>query len=235
MDLSVVIPAYKSADILLQQLPVLLSWTGTWQLETEIIVVVDGDDVSAYSQLLQHLPVTICGYEQNRGKGYAIKYGFARATAPIIIYTDADIPFTAADMLQMANVLHANAAKQLCVIGDRTLPGSSYYEQISTTRKLGSNFFLLVIKHTLGKDFADTQCGLKGFTRTAAEAIFKRSHINRFAFDFECLFISRHLKIDVEKIAVTLRNQSPSTVRIYSDGLKLLKDIFKIIFYYKYD
>lgn len=121
------------------------------------------------------------------------------------------------------------------VIGDRTLPESFYYGHISRIRKWGSNFFLLIIKHTLGKDFADTQCGLKGFTRIAGDRVFSKSKVNRFAFDYECLFIARRLRIKVIKMPVKLRNQSESTVKIYRDGIKLLKDILKVIFVYKYE
>ena len=93
----------------------------------------------------------------------------------------------------------------------------------------------MIIKHTLGKDFADTQCGLKGFTREAGEMVLSKSFVNRFAFDFECLFIARHHKIDIIKVPVNLRNQSASTVSIFRDGWKALKDVFKIIFLHNYD
>lgn len=135
----------------------------------------------------------------------------------------------------MFETLQKNKEENIWVIGDRTLPGSVYFNNIPVLRKMGSDFFLMIIKHTLGDKFADTQCGLKGFTRNAGEIIFARSKINRFAFDFECLFIARKYKMNVVKIPVVLRNQSPSTVRVVRDGFKLLKDVLKVIFINKYD
>lgn len=235
MDLSIIIPAYKSIEILHQQLPILLAWASSWEYKTEVIVVVDGDNLSTYSEILKQFPVLVTGYEKNMGKGFAIKHGFKVSTAPLIIFTDADIPFSRQNMLEIADALGANVNKKVWAIGDRTLPGSTYFEHISTLRKAGSDFFLLIIKHTLGKEFADTQCGLKGFTRDAGEMVLSKSYVNRFAFDFECLFIARHHKIEIIKFPVNLRNQSDSTVSIFRDGWKVLKDVFKIIFWHNYD
>lgn len=39
----------------------------------------------------------------------------------------------------------------------------------------------------------DTQCGFKAFTRSAAEAVFSVSRIDRWGFDIEALAVSRHL------------------------------------------
>lgn len=235
MDLSIIIPAFKSKEILFQQLPILLKWIPLWKYATEVIVVVDGEDVNDYKEKLNHPSLIITGYEVNKGKGFAIKHGFTLSTASVIIFTDADIPFSEKSMLEMANRLHQNTKKALWVIGDRTLPGSVYFDHIPWIRKAGSNFFLLIIKLTLGQGFEDTQCGLKGFTRVAGDMVLVKSAINRFAFDFECLYIANYLKIKVIKIPVVLRNQSASTVRIYRDGVKLLKDVLKVIFFYKYD
>lgn len=234
MDLSIIIPAYKSKDIVIEQLPVLKQWLKGWKYKTEIIVVVDGEKVCDYSDVADGDSVVVTGYETNRGKGFAIKYGFKKAKAPLILYTDADVPFSQEDMLRMAGTLEANSHRNVWVIGDRTLPDSKYFEHTLALRKAGSNLLLLIIKHTLGKDFADTQCGLKGFTRGAGECVFSKSLVNRFAFDFECLYIARQKKIDVLKIPVSLRNQSPSTVRLYRDGMRLLKDVLKILFWYRY-
>ena len=135
----------------------------------------------------------------------------------------------------MADELTARSGKNAWVIGDRTLPQSTYFEHISRLRKAGSDFFLLLIKYTLGKDFADMQCGLKGFIKVADEIVLHKSRINFFAFDFECLYIAGKSKIDDYKIPVHLRNQAASTVWINRDGWKLLKDVLKIIFCNKYD
>lgn len=235
MELSIIIPAFKSKEILFEQLPVLLKWIALWKYKTEVIVVVDGEGVNDYANILRHPSLIITGYDVNKGKGYAIKHGFKLSSAPIIIFTDADIPFREESILKMVNTLYSNKEKALWVIGDRSLPGSVYFDHIPLIRKAGSNFFLLIIKLTLGTGFEDTQCGLKGFTRKAGEEVFEKSVVNRFAFDFECLYIANHLKIKVIKTPVVLRNQSASTVRVYRDGVKLLKDVIKVVFFYKYD
>lgn len=213
----------------------LVQWIETCKLHAEIIVVVDGENLATYENLSKLSFVKVAGYPVNKGKGYAIKFGFKMATAPLIIYTDADIPFEGNSILKMFETLQQYQHQNIWVIGDRTLPGSVYFENISWLRKAGSDLFLLIIKHTLGERFADTQCGLKGFTKKGGEMVFAQSKINRFAFDFECLFIAGKLDLKVIEIPVILRNQSPSTVRLVRDGSALLKDVLKVIFINRYD
>lgn len=235
VDLSIIIPAYNGCQILKDHLPVLLQWTAVWRCTVEVIVVVDGGDINEYRRALGSLPVSVVGYPNNKGKGHAIKHGFLHSSAPLILYTDADIPFSEKNLHDMYDLLQSNASDNVWVIGDRTLPGSTYFDHISPSRKAGSNLFLFIIKHTLGKNFADTQCGLKGFTRQAGKSVFMRSKIDRFAFDFESLYIASKLRMIVHKIPVHLRNQSPSSVRIYRDGWKVLTDVFKVICCHTYE
>lgn len=235
MLVSIIIPSYKNISVLREQVPVFLSWVKNWDFSIEIIIVIDGKFKDEDYVEFNTLPnISIIGYEKNTGKGYAIKEGFKKAKGLYVLYTDADIPFSEGSYLNL--IFELKKAKQnIWVIGDRTLSESVYFEKISWVRKTGSDIFLKIIKWTLGKKIADTQCGLKGFTRESGGLVLNKSFVNRFAFDYECLFIAKQKNIKIKKVPVALRNQSKSSVNVFRDGIKLFIDVFYINFINKYD
>jgi dolichyl-phosphate beta-glucosyltransferase len=235
MLVSIIIPAYNSSKLLESQLPILKSWILNWDFSVEIMLVIDGNYFEEeFNFIKKDDIVRLVGYEKNRGKGFAIKEGFKHSKGDIIVFTDADLPFTELSYLQIINEL-IRSNSETWVIGDRTLPNSQYFEKTTWFRKIGSQVLLVINQITLGNEIADTQCGLKGFTRSSGQRIFSVSKINRFAFDYECLFIAKKLKIQIIKMPVVLRNKAKSSVNIFRDGLKLLADVFSIIFIHKYD
>jgi len=66
----------------------------------------------------------------------------------------------------------------------------------------------------------DTQCGFKCFTKEAAENIFPKCRISRFAFDPEILMIGKRMGYKIKEIPVYWKNDLESKVK--------LKSIFKI-------
>ena len=63
-----------------------------------IIIVDDGSpntlDILAVAELLRNRPtLSILSYPENRGKGFAVRYGLLHSSAKYFIYTDWDFPF----------------------------------------------------------------------------------------------------------------------------------------------
>jgi dolichyl-phosphate beta-glucosyltransferase len=55
------------------------------------------------------------------------------------------------------------------------------------------------ILNVLGiKSIKDTQCGFKLFTRSAAQLIFPRIHVERWIFDVEILLICEKYNLEVQ-------------------------------------
>ncbi len=82
MLLSVIVPAYKEPQIFerIHDLEAMLKSQESLY-DFEIIVVVDGKDLETWSeaQKAAATKIRIEGYEPNKGKGYAVRYGMARA------------------------------------------------------------------------------------------------------------------------------------------------------------
>ena len=95
--LSVIIPAYNEAERLGKSVTAILSYLNERRESTELIVVDDGstDATSAVAEESLrdpgHVQVRVVRYEENRGKGYAVRLGLLEAKANIALFSDADL------------------------------------------------------------------------------------------------------------------------------------------------
>jgi len=89
--LSVIIPVYKQAKTIRKNLNAILSELEIAGMPYEAIVVVDGFVDNTYEEVKKvvNKKLRIFGYEKNRGKGYAVRYGMARAKGDVIAFIDA--------------------------------------------------------------------------------------------------------------------------------------------------
>src|SRR4051812_44021874 len=67
--------------------------------EISYIVVNDGSasksvDGQVNELVAAHINLKYISYSHNKGKGYALRQGVLVSTAPLIVYTDIDFPFT---------------------------------------------------------------------------------------------------------------------------------------------
>lgn len=196
----------------------------------EIVIVDDGSmDGGATESVAKELGCVFVQNEINLGKGAAVRNGMWNAKGDFRIFTDADIPFAYDAFDQF---LHYLDFKEFdVVVGDRTLTDSNYYGKISPLRKAGSNLFSFIVGRFVAGGYFDTQCGMKGFRREAANDLFSISRINGFAFDVEILHISLKRNYDIKRLPVILKSQESSTVSLIRHAIGMIFDLYKIKWY----
>ncbi len=150
----------------------------------ELVVVLDGKSMNVTGQSLQALKqnisrLTVVEYAENRGKGYAIRQGVAKAAGNIIIYTDVDFPYTAASMGDLCDRLKRDECD--VAVG---VKNDAYYSHVPFVRRIISRWLRFVVRVFLSMPITDTQCGLKGFKRVVAP-LFLQTTIDRYLFDLE--------------------------------------------------
>jgi dolichyl-phosphate beta-glucosyltransferase len=88
------------------------------------------------------------------------------------------------------------------------------------------------IFHTLVMDLvpgvADTQCGFKLFSDTAAEVIFSRLQTKGMAFDVEVLYLAKMHGFFFNEIPVRWTHNPDSRVRLFQDSLQMFLDVLQI-------
>lgn len=226
--LSVVVPSYKSAGVLREQLPRLVAWLNAKSLSHEVIVVDDGsDDHGATEQVADENGCRFIGLATNSGKGAAVRAGMREASGRYRMFTDADIPFEL-DAIDRFLVYLRDKEFDI-VIGDRRLPESRYFSRITGARKLASDVFTFFVGRFVTTGFSDTQCGIKGFTAAAAEDLFSVTSVRGFAFDVEVLYVALKRNYDIKRLPVHFRStHDRSSVTLTKHAPGMLIDLFRI-------
>lgn len=227
MYLSVIIPSYKSAGVLQNNIPYLADLLRTRGIGFEIIIVDDGSrDEGLTRQVSDKLGCRYISHDTNLGKGAALKKGMLEAKGQFRIFTDADIPFEAE---AFEKFLHYLDQKEFdIVVGDRTLEGSSYHRKIPGLRKVASSWFSFLVGRFVVGGMFDTQCGLKGFRGEVADDLFGVSRIKGFTIDVEVLYIALKRNYDIKRLPVILRSQEGTSVKILKHSFTMFGDLFRI-------
>lgn len=225
MMLSIVLPVYNRIPLLSEGLDQLKSRLDQLQYTYEILIIDDGSTAKEEVQAIAVQHQCIClRNEINAGKGKSIKRGVLAATGDLIIFMDGDFPFD----LSIIEAMYRSLQENDVVIGDRTLPGSSYAKESVVLRKAGSRILSAIIRQFYLKGISDSQCGIKGFRAAAGKAIFSRVTFTRFSFDVEVLFIATHNQFSIGRLPVHVYEQDGSSVNVLKDGLGMMLSLIKI-------
>jgi dolichyl-phosphate beta-glucosyltransferase len=194
----------------------------------EIIYSNDGskDGCDKIVESLNLPGIKVVGYENNKGKGFAVKTAMLASAGDIVMFTDADLAYGTDVIKQMADTFDANP-DSLLVIGSRNLTEDGY-SNYTMLRKIASKAYIKVLCIVGGFKLSDSQCGCKGFRREAVDQIFPRLEVNGFAFDFEALLWASKLRYKITEMPVSIKVHGESKVRIIRDTIKMLRDIIKI-------
>jgi glycosyltransferase involved in cell wall biosynthesis len=223
---SIVIPAFNEAARIPATLEAVVARIRARGWNTEVIVVDDGsrdhtaEVVRAFAAA--HPEVRLIQNDRNRGKGYSVRNGLLQAQGDVVMFTDADLssPIEEAERLFRAIEDGADIA-----IGSRWLESSRQTIRQPLYRQLFGRCFNGVTRAVMRLPFADTQCGFKAFTRSAAQTVFQLQTIERWGFDPEILFIALKRKLKVKEVPVSWAHDERTRMSYLRDGLRMLQDI----------
>lgn len=186
--LSVVVPAYQDGRRIVDSLERLECALEATDLPWEIVVVVDGDpETFRAAWPLRSRRVRVVGYEQNRGKGFALRYGMSLAHGDLVTFIDSDMEISPEEIGRMAQLLHLYDAD--VVVGSKRHPLSKV--KYPRARRIQSACYQLLIRALFRVSVRDTQTGLKMMRREVAAKVLDVALVKRFAFDLELLAIAR--------------------------------------------
>jgi len=216
--LTVVMPAYRQAKTIAEDLSRVIGVLASANLDFEIIVVVDGyldETRETASAIADSEPrVRVLGYQTNRGKGYAVRHGFESARGDLVAFLDAGMDIDPKALIRA--VVAQRTARADVVIGSKRHPMSvvSY----PTIRRIYSGGYQLLTRLLFGFDVHDTQVGMKLFRREVIEAVAPRLLVKRFAFDVELLAVAHLLgyRRFVEVPVTIVHDGLTSSVRLHS-------------------
>jgi len=215
---SVIIPCYNEGDIIeaaIRRIPQMGK-------ETEIIVVSDGSTdhtADKVKTLQEEFPnLKLVEYSPNRGKGNAVKEGFAAATQEIIMILDADVSTPPEELPRFFEPLNSG----MCQFVNGTRMVYPMEEQAMRTVNLFFNkMFGYLMSFIIQQVVTDTLCGTKALYRSD----FKRMKwgLDKWG-DFDLLFGAAKMGSRIMEVPVhyLTRKTGESKMKSFRHGIHLL-------------
>lgn len=231
-EISIVIPAYNESERLVAPLRTLLKFVENSERSIEVIVVDDGssDNTSDVARRIAadkpEAPVNTIRYEQNRGKGFAVKTGLMAAKADIALISDADLSTPIEEMAKLVDPIRNGEFD--VAFGSRALDRSLIGTHQPWFREQGGRVVNFMIRKMSGLDFSDTQCGFKAFNMLKFRPLLDVMTIDRFGFDVEFLFVAKYHGLRLAEIPVRWNDVEGSKVSAVRDTRRMFSELLLI-------
>ncbi len=229
--LSIVIPAYNESARIEGTLDATRRWLdsrGMGPTRVEVLVVDDGSRDDTCAKVERHAAedrrIRLLRQPLNLGKGAAVRRGMLEATAPRVLFMDADLATPLDEYDTLARALDGGAD---IAIASRALAGSNILVRQHPMREAMGKSFNLLVRAIGGLPFLDTQCGFKLFTRAAAQDLFAAARVDRFAFDVEILLLAQG-RYRVEEVPVAWQHVEQSKISPLRDAARMAVDLAKL-------
>ncbi|MEO8594985.1 MAG: bifunctional class I SAM-dependent methyltransferase/glycosyltransferase family 2 protein [Candidatus Solibacter sp.] len=163
--------------------------------------------------------------QTGRGKGDAVRLGFAEAKGDILIILDADISVAPEDLVDFYDALAGHKGD---FINGCRLVYSMDPEAMRFLNLLGNKFFAFLLSKLMGQPIKDSLCGTKALWRpTYLELAAGRPYFGEFDpfGDFDLLFGAAKLNLKITEIPVRYRQRTYGSTNInrFADGSLLLR------------
>lgn len=192
--ISVIVPAYRAEDYIQKNLERIKSVLDQVRYPYEIICVVDGRLDKTFeraTKVSSKYPskVKVVGYEENLGKGHAVRFGMAKSKGDLIAFIDAGMDLNPNSLSMLLE--HFEWYNADIIVGSKRHPASKVI--YPWQRKLMSFGYQTIVRILFNLNVRDTQVGMKFFRREVLEKTLPRLLVKAFAFDIEMLAVANYL------------------------------------------
>jgi glycosyltransferase involved in cell wall biosynthesis len=209
VKLSIVIPVYNEEKTIQK----IVRRVQEVAIEKEVIVVNDGSS-DGTSQALNRIAddydnLVVLDQIRNRGKGAALRKGFAQATGEIILIQDADLEYDPEDYGPLLEPILDGRAD--VVYGSRFLGGP--HRVLFFWHYVGNKILTLLSNMLNNLNLTDMEVGYKVFRRQILDRIQLKS--NRFGFEPEVTAKIARLRPRIYEVPISYSGRS------YEEGKKI--------------
>ena len=218
----ILIPAYNPSSKLLHLVNDLKEY------DIKILIVNDGslNSKKIFQELKSNSSCIVLEYEENMGKGYALKYGFKYYLDNLvndykgIITIDADYQHIPKDIYKVTQAMRDDTI----TLGSRDF----YRKDVPLPNRLGNRLTSTVFKFLYGRKIFDTQTGLRGIPNKYLEICLEIPG-NRFEYEMEQLiyFVNHKIELDEIQIETIYYAKSESKFKKGIDSMRIYKVLLK--------
>jgi SAM-dependent methyltransferase len=163
--------------------------------------------------------------QPGKGKGDAVRLGFAEATGDVLMILDADLTVPPEDLPRFYEVIRSGRGE---FVNGVRLVYPMEKEAMRFANLLGNKFFSLAFSWLLGQPIKDTLCGTKVLSKTDYETLAaNRSYFGDFDpfGDFDLLFGAAKMSLAIVEVPVRYRERTygETNIQRWRHGWLLLK------------
>jgi len=207
-DLSVVMPVYNEA----QRIREAMSRVLAQEFVAELIVVDDGSTDETWDRISEVSDRRVQSIRQpvNRGKGAALRIGFANATSPFVGIHDADLEYDPSDLRRLLEPLRDGRAD--VVFGSRFI-GSHEHRVLYYWHSVGNRILTTLSNMATNINLTDMETCSKIFKREIIQSLVLEE--DRFGFEPEVTAKVASLNYRIYEVGVSYSG------RTYAEGKKI--------------
>ncbi len=229
--LSVIVPAYNEAERIAKTLLRFNEYLSPQPYNYEILVVNDGS-TDKTAEVVEDLKGQIKNIDffdrkENCGKGFTVREGMLKAHGKIRLFADADNATDISHFEKMRPFFDQGYDIVICSRDPKDAKGAAQSVSQPLLKRFLGRLGNLFIQYMAVPGIWDTQCGFKAFRNYAADKIFVKTLVSRWAFDVEALALARLFNYKIGIIPAHWIND-PKTHVTGSGYLKSLWEVFKI-------
>ncbi len=224
---SIILPCYNEADHLENSIRLLQKESKKFKFDFEFIFVEDKSTDNT-RKLLKNLELELKNaqfiyHDTNKGRGAAVKTGFAASKGDNVGFIDIDMEISPRYIPQFIDALD---------VFDVAIANRKYYSDSvvrALIRDTLSKYYKNLNKKILKHSFSDTEAGYKFFRKSTLEEFFKTKTNDHWFWDTEFVMHCFNSKLNVIEIDVEfLRdNTKKSTVNVIADSIHYLNQLRK--------
>jgi glycosyltransferase involved in cell wall biosynthesis len=207
MKLSIVIPVYNEIRTIRHT----LERVRATPYVKEIILVDDGSTDGTRDLLrgMDEPGTVVVLQERNRGKGAALRAGFARATGDVVVIQDADLEYDPSDYPRLLAPIESGVAD--VVYGSRF--GGESHRVLFFWHYVGNRFLTTLSNMFTNLNLSDMETGYKVFRTEVLRRVTLRS--DRFGFEPEVTAKVARLRCRIYEVAISYHGRG------YEEGKKI--------------
>ena len=220
MKVSIVIPCYNEKNTIER----IIEAVRTAPLKSKEIIVVDDCSTDGTQTVLRQrvsqMVDQIIYHPVNRGKGAALRSGFAAATGDVILVQDADLEYSPEDYSALLEPLMSGEAD--AVVGSRFMGGRPH-RVLFFWHMVGNKFLTLLSNMLTNVNLTDMETGYKAFKAPLIKSI--QIEEDRFGVEPEIIAKLARRGCRIYEVGISYSG------RTYAEGKKInWKDGFRAIY-----